>query len=252
MGFKQKIYLTAGALLVFGYSIFTLVAYFDTKKHTQESVEKTLAGISAGAADYLNTWVAYNLDTLDGVAQTLSAYGSSDRDTIFPFLENSMRGLRSQDVYIGFEDGVFIDGSGWIPPADYDPRKRGWYMMAKELKKPSVSDVYEDAITKKLITTAMAPVVHEGSFKGVVGADVSLDALTQKANETTVEGGYLAFMDHKGLFLAHPDAKLFGKQLDKAMPELAWLTKEILASKSGLVEYTFGDKERVLVFSTVL
>lgn len=158
MGFKQKIYITVGVLLVLGYSILTTIAYLDAKENIQNSVTKTLTGISQGTAEYLNTWVLHNLDTLEGLGQTLQKYNSPDKEEIFPFLENTMRGLSSPDVYIGFEDGVFLDGSGWIPPKEYDPRKRGWYIKAKELKKPTVSDVYEDAITKKLITTAMSPV----------------------------------------------------------------------------------------------
>jgi methyl-accepting chemotaxis protein len=251
MGFKQKIYLTVGALLILGYSVFTIIAYQNTKKNIQSSVSKALFGVSEGAADYLDTWVSHNLNTMEGLAQTLRKYNSQDRDIIFPFLENSMSSIKSPDVYIGFEDGIFIDGSGWMPPADYDPRKRGWYIKAKELKKPSVSDVYEDAITKNLITTAMAPVTHNGQFKGVVGADVPLDALVKKANDTKIEGGYLAFMDQKGLFLAHPSKELLGKELSVVIPELAWLTKKLLASKSGLIEYTFKGEDKILVFSTI-
>jgi methyl-accepting chemotaxis protein len=210
-----------------------------------------LTGVSEGAADYLDTWVNHNLDTMEGLAQTLKEYNSEDRDIIFPFLENAMRSIKSPDVYIGFENGVFIDGSGWVPTPDYDPRKRGWYIKAKELKKSSVSDAYEDVITKNLITTAMAPVVHNGKFKGVIGADVPLDALVKKAKDTKIEGGYLTFMDHKGLFLAHPNKELLGKELSVVVPELAWLTKKILASKSGLIEYTFKGEDKILVFSTV-
>ena len=252
MGFKQKIYLAVGVLLVLGYGVFTTIAYVDARKNIQTSVAKTLAGISTASADYLDAWVAHNLDTLQGLAQTLKEYNAADREVIFPYLENAMRGLKSDDVYIGFErDGVFIDGSGWIPPADYDPRKRGWYIKAKEVKKPTVSDVYEDAITKTFITTAMAPVVHNGVFKGVIGADVSLAGLVEKANETKIEGGYLIFLDQKGLFLAHPNKEFLGKQFDKAVPELAWVMQEVLKKETGMLEYTFKGEDKILVFSTV-
>ncbi|DAB32687.1 MAG TPA: chemotaxis protein [Sulfurospirillum sp. UBA11407] len=251
MGFKQKIYITVGVLLVLGYSILTTIAYLDAKENIQNSVTKTLTGISQGTAEYLNTWVLHNLDTLEGLGQTLQKYNSPDKEEIFPFLENTMRGLSSPDVYIGFEDGVFLDGSGWIPPKEYDPRKRGWYIKAKELKKPTVSDVYEDAITKKLITTAMSPVSYEDKFKGVVGADVPLDLLIQKAQNTHIEGGYMVFMDSKGIFLAHPEKEFLGKKMSEAIPQLESLMNKIIASQSGLLEYTYNGKEKILVFSTV-
>ena len=251
MGFKQKIYITVGVLLVLGYSILTTIAYLDAKENIQTNVTKTLTGISQGTAEYLNTWVLHNLDTLEGLGQTLQKYNSSDKEEIFPFLENTMRGLNSPDVYIGFEDGVFLDGSGWIPPKEYDPRKRGWYIKAKELKKSAVSDVYEDAITKKLITTAMSPVFYEDKFKGVVGADVPLDSLIQKAQNTHIEGGYMVFMDSKGIFLAHPQKELLGKKMSEAIPQLESLMNEIISSQSGLLEYTYNGKEKILVFSTV-
>ena len=251
MGFKQKIYITVGVLLVLGYSILTTIAYLDAKENIQTNVTKTLTGISQGTAEYLNTWVLHNLDTLEGLGQTLQKYNSPDKEEIFPFLENTMRGLSSPDVYIGFEDGVFLDGSGWIPPKEYDPRKRGWYIKAKELKKPTVSDVYEDAITKKLITTAMSPVFYEDKFKGVVGADVPLDSLIKKAQDTHIEGGYMVFMDSKGIFLAHPQKEFLGKKMSEAIPQLESLMNKIIASQSGLLEYTYNGKEKILVFSTV-
>lgn len=67
MGFKQKIYLAVGVLLVLGYGVFTTIAYVDARKNIQTSVAKTLAGISTASADYLDAWVTHNLDTLQGL-----------------------------------------------------------------------------------------------------------------------------------------------------------------------------------------
>lgn len=37
MGFKQKIYLILGILLVLGYGIFSIFSYINTKKHTEKN-----------------------------------------------------------------------------------------------------------------------------------------------------------------------------------------------------------------------
>ena len=54
------------------------------------------------------------------------------------------------DIYIGTTDGVMIDGSGWTPPADYDPRKRGWYSDEMKVDKVTYGKPYLDMVTGKM------------------------------------------------------------------------------------------------------
>lgn len=35
------------------------------------------------------------------------------------------------DIYASAEDGKLISATGWVPPLNYDPRKRDWYLDAK-------------------------------------------------------------------------------------------------------------------------
>ena len=48
----------------------------------------------------------------------------------------------------GYINGQYIDGSGWIPPKEYDPLTRDWYIDAFEAGGDMVlSEPYVDAQT---------------------------------------------------------------------------------------------------------
>ncbi len=52
------------------------------------------------------------------------------------------------DLYMGLPNKTILDGSGWIPPSDFDPTTRQWYKDA--IAKNGYSYVaYYDMVTKK-------------------------------------------------------------------------------------------------------
>jgi methyl-accepting chemotaxis protein len=252
MGFKQKIYLTVGLLLIVGYGIFTTLSYYETKENIQLGVTKRLSAIAIDSASFMNNWITHNLDVTIGTAKSVKNYNSKDIDIIKLLLEDNMRGLHSPDVYLAFEeDGRLIDGSGWEAPDDYDPRGRPWYREVKKTQKDVITDAYMDVITKKLGITIATPIFENGTLKAVLGMDVFLDALSRRVNETKIEGGYITFLDQKGSFLAHPDTSVVGKEMTKVFPNLRWIKDKILNEKNGILEYTIKGVDKIMVFDTV-
>ena len=79
-----------------------------------------------------------------------------------------------QDLYVGMADRRFIDGTGWVPPADYDPRTRDWYKKALETQGAYYTDVYIDAITKKPVISVAQAIRSGNQVLGVVGIDLAL------------------------------------------------------------------------------
>jgi methyl-accepting chemotaxis protein len=162
-------------------------------------------------------------------------------------LKNSTKVLGAMDSYIGYEDGMMVLGSGAKLPDDYDPRKRPWYLKAKETKSAGYTDVYIDATTGKPIFTIMAPIFNqENTFIGVFGIDIGLDALTQAVKDVNFNGGYGVLTDTNNVIIAHPKKELLGKNLKELTPDLV---AGVGDRKMGIASYTFQGADKLYAFT---
>ncbi|MBR9884496.1 MAG: methyl-accepting chemotaxis protein [Oceanospirillales bacterium] len=142
-------------------------------------------------------------------------------------------------VYIGTEMGGYVQWPESKMTADYDPRKRPWYMTTKA--KPDAI-LFGDSYYWAGDDITLVPVSHtfrdsNGKLLGVLSADVSLASLTDMAQQVKLgEKGFLILVEDTGKVLvdaSNPDnnfknlADLSGsayQQLDKASSGLLQLT----------------------------
>ncbi|HQL35621.1 MAG TPA: methyl-accepting chemotaxis protein [Bacillota bacterium] len=160
-----------------------------------------------------------------------------------------------QDIYVGLAaNGKFIDGIYWVPDAGWDPRTRGWYKKAMETGGVIFTDPYIDSITGNIVVTP-ATVVYspDGSKRGVMGADISLEEISRIVNEIKVgENGYALLIDATSMVMAHPIKELVGTKLleneDKAFSELS---ETMLSSESGFTKFVENGEAKVVSFTTI-
>ncbi|MDT8902487.1 HD domain-containing phosphohydrolase [Anaeroselena agilis] len=123
-------------------------------------------------------------------------------------------------VYFGTADGRFILSSNNAPVPGYDPRKRPWYQRALDDPDRVIwSNLYLDALTFKPIISVARTVTVNGKTAGVIGIDISLQALADVVSKIYFgQGGYAILVDQSGLIIAHPDPTRLGK----AVTDEAW------------------------------
>ncbi|WP_252722446.1 methyl-accepting chemotaxis protein [Treponema phagedenis] len=109
------------------------------------------------------------------------------------------------DVYMGFEDGRYIDSSGWKPPAAWDARKRPWYKKALEKKGVAFSEIYVDSVRNIPMLSISVPVMQNKDLLGVLTTNVDMSKLKEmmtkknQGNNTTD----IFLLDENGKFLFH-------------------------------------------------
>lgn len=158
------------------------------------------------------------------------------------------------DIYLGLENGVMLDGSGWVPPSDYDPRQRPWYGAAISAGKTEFSDPYMDMVTNKIVTSVSSPVKNpDGSLKGVLAADIQLTDVTNKINEIKVgESGYALIMTSSGTIIAHPDQTVIGKNgLTDLGDDIKRLTEAVISDKSGSYQYKYEGIAKISTYAEI-
>ncbi len=154
------------------------------------------------------------------------------------------------NIFFGSEKTQTIfDISEWEAEADYRVSERDWYREGRQADSLYFTDPYRDGITGKPILSIVYPIYIDSSFKGMLGLDVSLEAVNAiAAKVSTVEGGYAFVMDRRGTILVHPDSQLvFSAKGTELGGDLGTICKDMIAGKVGYGETT-DRKERLFVF----
>ena len=102
----------------------------------------------------------------------------------------------------GYINGEYLDGIGWIPPEDYVPTEREWYIAAKEAGgEVAIVPPYLDAQTNTIMVS-VSQLLSDG--ESVVSLDVTLNEIQAITEGMTMNDmGYGFIIDQSGLVIAH-------------------------------------------------
>ncbi|MBU76225.1 MULTISPECIES: methyl-accepting chemotaxis protein [unclassified Pseudoalteromonas] len=103
-------------------------------------------------------------------------------------------------IYMGNEQGGYIQWPEGEVTANYDPRVRPWYKTGKAANGKTVrTNAYYWAADDMVIVSTVKAIKQAGEFIGVQGMDVSLQGLTDIiANIKLGETGYLMLIEDSG------------------------------------------------------
>lgn len=115
-------------------------------------------------------------------------------------------------AYIGLQSGLIADFPGHnMFPKGYDPRKRPWYVEAVKRGYAAWGNPYPDASGSGYLVPCSGPIyAKDGSLLGVVGIDLSNDALIGLMNISHLKGW-------KGSYLLDSKGKLVTSSTDKGV-----------------------------------
>ena len=137
------------------------------------------------------------------------------------------------------EGGKFLNNTGWIPPANFEPTERVWFQEAvKNQGKTTFSTPYVDANTGELcVAISQAVYNSKGQLNGVIGCDILLDSLVASIQEIQIsKNTKLNLITQDGYFLNHEDAS-------KVM-KLNWL--DVTAYQGDKEEWLNGETKTFL------
>ena len=210
--------------------------------------------ISASAAqldNYLemsrsSLWVT--ADTVDHMVRN----GATTDDILNYIVEETENQKRHFDENItglyGYIMGVYLDGLNWVPPENYDPTRRDWYLTALEADgEVAVVPPYVDAQTHDVIISICRKLTNDGD---VLSIDFRMNHIQEIVSGLQIkEKGYGFIIDHNGMIIAHQDAEMKGGYLTGNESQQA-LMDRILEVKDGNFEIDLdGQKNNVFVRS---
>jgi len=152
------------------------------------------------------------------------------------------------DIYWVRQDNGELEALG----GDDGDREQNFYLEPKKRKTAYFSPVYYDEDAQTHMFSISAPIIRDGVFLGVVGADLSLEGVQQNISKIRPYGsGYAMLFDSYGTVISAPDDKIIGQTLPpRLLPELSDAIKHGRTGHFRSIS-PFTAEETVMVFRTV-
>jgi len=251
-----KILLPVSIFLTVALSLLVLVNLYSSNKTISALAERELNSLARQYGNEVAAFISVATNaTNDMVSVTETMYAEHT-----PFSRSGLislvRGfLKANKEFVGggsgweanaFDDNDIVfgnttgsDGAGRFIPyliggggVDIltDIEISDWYTVPKNEHKQIVTNPYMYKVGNKdvLMTTAASPVIVNGTFKGVITLDVTLDVIIDKISAISLyDSGYGFLITQNGTYITHPDESLIGKDYFGNDSKLA-LKKEAL------------------------
>jgi len=143
------------------------------------------------------------------------------------------------------EGGIYIDGTGWIPPEDFQPKERPWYKAAVAAGGSiAVTNPYVSALSDILVISYSRQIHdREGNPLGVVAVDVHLDKIAEYVvNTKLAEGGYGMLITDDLEIIAIPSKEHLGKHLSELTHKNIDIVVSNLEEGLDIFEHIVTDK----------
>lgn len=234
----RLITLVCAILFVVVLAISTIIFYT-----FKASLDSSLRSEAIVTVNFLQEEIKGWFSPLFGQAEATSYAAASSQgkpQAMLPILKSVMRSNSDiSDMYwVGqrpYKDGgYFIDGTDWIPPADYDQSTRDWYRGAQKASGIFLTEPYVDAITRKIVVSIARKVTFaDGSPQGVVGIDIFITKIGELVSAKKISPKGKTYLINKdGLFITNEKAEAVLRENIFSGSPLRAVKSEILARET--------------------
>ncbi|MCR4818466.1 MAG: response regulator [Fretibacterium sp.] len=212
----REMVVTSLVILVF---LGVIIAYYIMlASETRQRIIKNSELVAKTAAQEINTYLSNGIHALTLTCHTLDNMlrDARPQDEIRSFLINQtvaaerITSGNTTGLY-GYVNGEYLDGTGWVPEADYVPTKRPWYIGARANNgQVAVVDPYLDVYSNSIMISLAKTLCD---FKSVAALDFSLNPLQvfMEGLTTRNEADIEIVLDRNYQVLAHSSKSELGK-----------------------------------------
>lgn len=202
------------------------VSFYAFKSDSDARIKSEASSQANAISTYINSWSDDRISTMQAVKQKIEASLQENPDVnekdILNILQQAQTSLQFGLTFLGLENGAMYRHDPSLNSADYDPRKRSWYIDAKAKNSAYVTAPYISASTKQLSMTFVEPITINGKFVGAIGGLVFLDSILDSILAMKVAGdGYSVLFDGDGKIIAHPNTDRILKDATDLSPVLS-------------------------------
>ena len=237
------------------FFLAVVMAYYTMlQSEMKQKVIVTRELVATKSANQINEYLSTGVDIIRGVSYTLDDMirkGKSHAE-MTDFLEKQYAATEhitagnSTGLYAVVED-EFMEGTGWVPAADFVPQERPWYGGAlANIGQVAVVDPYLDAKTHTMMITLSKSLCD---VKSVAAMDFSLKHLQAMTEELAAKGDsdIEIVLDRKYQVVAHSNRAEVGKSyLTEEGTFGRVLVDKLRSTEDKYFSFRFGDAEYVV------
>ena len=251
---KKKWYVFALVSIIVALFCMVMFNYTALSSNITQSIEDVGSSNLAQAKEELQAYLENGKSVVQTTAVSVEYMvdaGATAEDIKQFLVYESKRYMEEIDenfsgIY-GLFDGTYIDGIGWVPDADYDPKTRDWYLVASQAKgEPAIVSPYLDAQTNTIMLS-VCQMLKDG--ESVLSLDIKMDRIQEITEKIRLNNvGYGFVMDKSGLVIAHSDSKEKGKNYLDKNSQFIDLVNQVQKKEKSCFEINLRG-ETVTVFS---
>lgn len=218
------------------------------KNELEENIQSEMMVTVNGVSNQLDQWIL----TKAKVVETINYILEDTAGENIPY-KNYLKAANRDDalpsLYMGFEDGSYVEGGDWVPSDDYDPRKRPWYEQAMATGKLTFTEPYEDAELKEFVVSAGVPIKKgKDDKKGVLAIDIILKSITDIVGEINIKGhGHGLLIDQNGIVISYADEALLATNiLENA--DMKEVGTKMLENEEGIKVIQIKGEENLIAY----
>jgi len=246
------IYLIPATIIVFGSSIAYIINQARLK--TVEDTEQIAKNAAEKYANNLKAKLDVDFNISRGLSYALSNFNdlsNQERTKLYDrilkdatvanphylsfwlsmqlnYIDQNFAGKdgRARYTYYRNKSGTIIYKRDTLDLVKSEINEQSAYQVIRRSKQESIIDPYAFSYTGReadqiLETSVCVPIIVNGEFAGLVGADLELDTYKSIISKMDIYGGGNAFfISNNGTIIAYPDDSKVGKSIDEAIPDL--------------------------------
>ncbi len=203
MNLRRKMIVFIGLPVLLVLLVLSFGAYVYSNNIIIKGAKESMTISAEKHGSDIETIVSSRLPYLDMVGMEFEKNKPTDEEMLkdLTYYTDNIDGVLS--FIIGFEDGKYLDGTGWIPDEDYDPRERSWYKDVVGKNSIYLSEPYANAANGEVVLTLSKDIKVNGQT-AVVAMDLSTKSVVDEVNDIQIKKTGRAFLiDGSGNFMVH-------------------------------------------------
>ena len=240
---RMVLLVTVPVVLILG--ALSAIAYYQSSAALETQIRRTAAFLAESNSIQIQKQLAEKEAIIVSLAK-LYGGGLPQEAEIRKALGELAKTPGVQTVFVGLPDKRFFDATGWVPPADYDPRTRDWYKKAAEIPGVYYTDVYIDGITKKPVLSLAKAIRAGNQVIGVIGIDLALQEIQENTKSIKIgKTGDAFLLSREGGYVYHSSLKLEDNIFKIQNGAFAAAGKDFLSGKPTYQEFTFNNVRKI-------
>ncbi|SHN57686.1 methyl-accepting chemotaxis protein [Butyrivibrio hungatei DSM 14810] len=151
----------------------------------------------------------------EGLAQTVEKNSYNSDQEIINDYQFSMAQFTetSTGFYIGLSNKDYIDISGWVPDAGFDPTARPWYTYGINYSTMTINPPTVDLSTGEIVASISRKITLKDGRSGVISADIFLNDISKTTSAFKPLGTGSTMMFSGSTMVASPAEDQIGKDV---------------------------------------